>query len=431
MDMLRSDIFHLVRAKGVLRKAIAFCGLVAMLLTVSCGPTPSDSNQIPVPKMSEYEESDSSGIEVLPEAIPQAKPVAQTHIKETEVTEIEPPLAPSIPEANSNTQSTSQAPSLTQDGGNSAHTGAGSDGSTKTTTGSGSAVNEAIRAIVERLNANFLWAMMPTYIDTHKDANGQVHEHFKVSSGKSQELKSVLAKMRDDLVVRGSDGERFEFEIKEQGTCSNENKEASTKSCDTSAPICLSLEAIKAQSPNEDLEQALRPLVMREFARQHCADEALAKQVENYYNLSAIKNFKATNRVASIFNRVRLNLVYLQAALTTGITPNAGKYAQKIDSKEEICNMITQGAAQALVLQDQVITSGFVKDPESSVKVPRVVLTETLKSMSTFCDGNSLDRQALLQPLNQAIKNYDQLAQEFSKNSRMIVIDFSKHLWAH
>lgn len=433
MNKLQSDIFHLVTARIVFRKTLAFCGLVAISLTVACAPTPSNSGKVDTPEFPELELADNDGVQVKPE-FKAAQGIPQGSTIDDETTPVETTPADTPVSAEPKTESIPATPeevkpalqgSTTSQGGGTLGAAAGSKAD------AGNAVADGKNAIVERLNDNYLWAMMPTYVDTHKDVTGQVREHFKVSSGDSKELKELLTKMRNDLVVRGSNGERFQFEVKEQGTCGNENKNASTKSCDTSAPICLSLESIQAANPKADLEQLLRPVVMREFARQHCADESLAKQVEDYYNLPAIKNFKTTSRVASIFNRVRLNLVYLQAAITTGMTPNAGKYAQKIDSKEEICSMISQAAAQALVLQDQVISSGFVQDPKLPLKAPRMVLTETLKGMTTACNGETLDRQALRQPLTQAIKNYDLLAQEFSQKSGMIVIDFSKHMWAH
>lgn len=433
MNKLQIDIFHLGRARIVFRKTLAFCGLVAISLTVACAPTPSNSGKVETPEFPELELADNDGVLVKPEfKAAQGIPQGSTIDDETTPVETTPadipvsaePKIESVPTTREEVKPTLQG-STTSQGGESLGTAARGNSDAR------SAVVDGKNAIVEHLNDNYLWAMMPTYVDTYKDTTGQVREHFKVSSGDSNELKSLLAKMRDDLVVRGSNGERFQFEVKEQGTCGNENKNASTKSCDTSAPICLSLESIQAANPKAELEESLRPVVMREFARQHCADESLAKQIEDYYSLPAIKNFKATNRVASVFNRVRLNLVYLQAALTTGMTPNAGKYAQKIDSKEEICNMIGQGAAQALALQEQVISSGFVQDPKAPLKAQRFALTDTLKGMSSACNGNTLDREALRKPLAQAIQSYDYLAQEFSKKSGMIVIDFSKHLWAH
>ena len=433
MNKLQIDIFHLGRARIVFRKTLAFCGLMAISLTVACAPTPSNSGKVDTPEFPELELAENDGVQVKPES-KAAQGIPQGSTIDDEPTSVEaiPPEAPvaaepkteSVPATPQDVQPATQGSSTSQGGGT---LGTAAGGKAEV----GNSVAAGKNAIVERLNDNYLWAMMPTYVDTHKDTTGQVREHFKVSPGDSKELKEILTKMRNDLVVRGSNGERFDFEVKEQGTCGNENKNASTKSCDTSAPICLSLESIQAANPKADLEQSLRPVVMREFARQHCADESLAKQVEDYYNLPAIKNFKATNRVSSVFNRVRLNLVYLQAALTTGMTPNAGKYAQKIDSPEEICNMIGQAAAQAMVLQDQVIPSGFVQDPKAPLKAQRLVLTDTLKGMSTACNGTTLDREALRKPLKLALDSFDYLAQEFSRKSGMIIIDFSKHLWAH
>jgi hypothetical protein len=51
--------------------------------------------------------------------------------------------------------------------------------------------------------------------------------------------------------------------------------------------------------------------------------------------------------------------------------------------------------------------------------------------MGQICDGGSFDRAGLLQSLEKAIQYYDHVAQEFSKNSGMIILDFSKHLWPH
>jgi hypothetical protein len=432
MNNVPVDMFHLVRAKFALKKALAFCGLVSILLTASCGPTPDGSKELSLPEIEDTELGDTGEtLQIQPEVIPLTKP--QVKVEPTPKPEIkpEPPIVKTkkIPTPDADPVPSTKAPAPSTSTGSQGDGNAGT--AAATTTAIDKASDEEIRATIARLSVNHLWAMMPTYVDSYKDLTGQVHEHFKVSSGDSPELKELLAKMRNDLVENPD--ERLKLEIKEQGVCENEEgkKAVSTIKCDTKAPICLSLEEIKATIPKADIEQALKPLIMREFANQHCADAAMTKQVEQYYNLPAIKYFRFTTSVASLFNRVRTSLVYLQSQLTSGMTPNAGSYAQKIDSKEEICGMIKQGSAQAQALQDKIVLSGFVKDPKSPVKAPRLALTETLQGMSSSCEGNSLDRASLLPSLEQAIKLYDYLAQEFSNNSGMIVMDFSKHLWPH
>ncbi|MNK99880.1 hypothetical protein D3C87_1202970 [compost metagenome] len=393
MNAVQSYIFHLVRAKIVLRKTLAFCGLMAILLTASCGQTPSDPGTVPTPQFSEEEGSEPGGaIEVQAEKLPETKPETQI------IADTEPEPVATHEVSNSDSEITVPSASTTMQARPVV-----------------APTEDDVRSVEKRLNSNFIWAMSPTFVDIYKDVTGQVREHFKVSPGNSQELKDLLAKMRNDLVARGGTADRVQFEIKEQGSCA-------AATCDSKAPICISLEDIQGSTAKDKLEQTIRPLIMREFARQHCADESMANQVENYYKLPAIQNSALVDKTVSSFTRVRVSLTYLKSALNAGA---------KKESKEEICNVIKQGASAARVLQDQVIQSGFVKDPKSPAVSSRLQLVRNIEGMAAFCSTESLDTPSMVEPLQKALVYYDHLAQEFSKNSGMIVIDFTKHQWAH
>jgi hypothetical protein len=451
MIKVQTDIFHLVNARIVLRKTLAFCGLVSILLTASCAPTPSNSGSIPTPEFEKMTDSDPhGGIQVSPEEKPQAKLDAnfeaevkaqteakpQSPVHETPVQEIKPePTKPvaATPRVEPGTAAipTNGKPTLSttsQNGGG----GAGDAGG-----GSNDRPTDAdIRATIARLSDNYIWSMLPTFIETYRDPAGKRHNHLKVTSG-SKELSQLLLKINEDLRLR-KEPTPFHFEIREHGPCDSkeEKKAASAKMCDKEAPICLSLENIKAMTPKATLEQSLKSLIMHEVAHQNCANEDLAKQVERYYDLPAIKNYSLTESASSAFNRLRVSLLLVKAGLTTGIMPYQGKEINKVDTKEQICSSLEQGAAQAEGLQGLVGYSGFVVDPESKdphnpEKIPRVELTDTLQRATWLCKEATLDRVRLLNEVNIAIKIYDQLAQEFSKNSHWIIYDFSKHLWPY
>ncbi|MFS4459142.1 hypothetical protein [Bdellovibrio sp. HCB2-146] len=405
MKSLDTVIFHLIRAKTAFRHLIAFCGLVTMLLTASCGPQSSGSKTKPTPLADEQIEIPEDGHSEIER---QHEHEEKTSKEETVPAVETKPEVKVIPAGDTAQIRNEQAADETILSKNSPSPI--TSASEYSRANIEVSVKEELPSAADRINASYLWAMKPTFVDSYKDSNGQEHTHFLVSPGSSQELTNILAKMRDDLVVRNSTKNHLQFEIKEQGVCDYSDGKRDNGS---NAPLCVSMDEIK--NSNEKPEESLRPLIMREFAYQHGADEKLAQQVEQYYKLPAVKNLNYIDSIKGTFARLRSGLNYLKSIRTIG-------------TQEHICETITRYIKQAEILRDNVNRLGFVPDTDAEGQ-PRVLLAENLKSMKSFCENSSGDRETLRQQIEQATKLYDQIAQEFSKNSGVIILDFSMHLW--
>ena len=280
MQKLQFAIFNLKTAKMVFRHIMAFCGLMAILLTASCGPSSSGSKTKPKPipitdERNEVPESSSQSETLETNETDSAAASTESQLREREIAKKE--LTPEVKKETPETKIIPMGDTLSNNSDVSPESTV-VPAKSQTDVKNSSNKNNEVQATVALLSSNYLWATMPTFVDSYKDPSGQVIEHFKVSPG-SQELQDILAKMRDDLVSRNHSNKSLKLDIKETGACEGVegNKDASTKPCNTNASICLSLENINLVNPQANLEQALRPLIMREFARQHCADQALAK----------------------------------------------------------------------------------------------------------------------------------------------------------
>ena len=88
------------------------------------------------------------------------------------------------------------------------------------------------------------------YIDSKKVP----HKVMQFSGGLNDEIKPLLQKIRKNLIERNSQAsEKMDFQFKETGGCEGPDgpQQASTKICDTKAPICISLEYIQKMTPKK------------------------------------------------------------------------------------------------------------------------------------------------------------------------------------
>lgn len=197
MTKIQANVFDLKSTLFVLRKTGTLCVLLVTLLTAGCGPTSSGSSEISIPKLSDDAGTDAGGaIEVKAESLPVAVSQNETseEVEEIPVSEIPPTPAA---KAEVTTETVKQIDGLI--------------------------IQQAdLQKAVKKANDSYQWAIAPTFVDSYKDITGQVHEHFKVSPGQSQELKEILGKMRADLVARRNSADSLQIEIKEQGVIPSE-----------------------------------------------------------------------------------------------------------------------------------------------------------------------------------------------------------------
>lgn len=410
MNKPQVSIFQLKSIKRALRQTVALSGLLSMLLTVSCGPAGSDSKlKTTVPSQESLELKE--GIQVQPELGAQENLNRNGMDSEIEVPDLvaetqeekkQPTPAVVIPMTESSGSGSVSSNSNSNSNTNSNSNGTSPENSVKTAD---------MKATVTRLNSSFHWAMMPLFLESYQDPNGEVHEHFKVLSGESEELENLLTKMRDDLVARDRTKDHVQFEVQPAAVC----KEREQKSlCGSRETICLSEEGIQERAVTVGLEQAARGLIMQNFARQHCASEELATQVVQYYDLPAIKNMTNTNQAVSTFNRVRNSLQNLKNLLSTSV----------VGSKAQVCILLEQVVGQAVLLQKQDIAFA---NPATRAQLPGAIQA----AAGSYCESESNETESLKSGLNKATQIYDQIAQEFTKNSGVVIYDFSKHLWPY
>jgi hypothetical protein len=429
MNYLQSAILQMKNIRFSIGKIAALLSLLAIFSTVSCAPSKSKSPSVPsaqagveATQETELENEDAptdedSTLEKTPaetETKSEDKSKDQAEVDSKPTDEIQ---SEKLGDGKSNGDMT-QSPLAKLAGGG----GAGDAGGGDNDRPSASEVRDAINT----LTSNTWWIEQPLYDEAYKDPAGKTHLHMTVAPG-NELLGAILVKMRNYLSDNYNTSKAgVKIDIKESGSCQSVDgkKEGSAKICDLSTPICLSIEEIQQKTPKASLTASLKSLIMHEYAHQHCADEALAKQVERYYDRPVVQNIAYNLSVKDHFGSLRKMLSFLKSGITTGMAPYKGKFVQKF-GKNEICATIPQAATESQALQDMVMQSGFG---------PKTVrndgdLAGAVRYMNTYCGTVAEPRELSLQKLNRAIQKYDQLAQEYSKNSGIIILDFSLHLF--
>jgi hypothetical protein len=267
------------------------------------------------------------------------------------------------------------------------------------------------------------------------DSKDVSHKEMRFGGGLNDDIKSLLQKIRKDILVRHSQAsEKLDFQFKETGGCDGPDgpQQASTKMCDTKAPICISLEYIQKMTPKASLKINMQALIMHELAHQHCADEKAAKQVERFFSSEIAQNHKLMVSIGDAFEDLRFRIEDIGESLSTGyqLCPQDGK--KVVASDAYICQMLGNLNMIPWEIRKKIEGTSF---KQVYGELPSQKMSSLIKEAAKFCDMNrpqsKKDREKMKEIISNTKSVYDSWAQDFSGKSGMHILDFSKYLFDH
>lgn len=267
----------------------------------------------------------------------------------------------------------------------------------------------------------------------YKDSKQVLHKEMQFGGGLSEDVKTLLQKIRKDLLERNSEAsEKINFQFKEIGGCEGPDglREASTKMCDTKSPICISLEYIQKMTPKASLKINMQALLMHELAHQHCANEKMAKKVERFFSSEAAQNHKLMVSIGEAFEDLRFRIEDIGEILSTSnqLCPQDGKIVETSDAY--ICQMLGNLNIIPWDISRQINGTSF---KQVYGELPSQKISDLIREASRFCDANHLqskkDREQMKELISKTKVVYDSWVQDFSARSGMYILDFSKYFF--
>ena len=267
------------------------------------------------------------------------------------------------------------------------------------------------------------------------DSKKVSHKEMQFSVGLSDEIKPLLQKIRKDILERNSQAsEKMDFQFKETGGCEGPDgpQQASTKICDTKAPICISLEYIQKMTPKASLKTNMQALIMHELAHQHCADEKAAKQVERFFSSEVAQNHKLMVSIGEAFEDLRFRIEDIGESLSTGyqVCPQNGKKVEANDAY--ICQMLGNLNIIPWDISRQINGTSFKL---VYGELPSQKISSLIREAAKFCDTNRTQSKKDREEMKGIISNtkavYDSWTQDFRTKSGMHMLDFSKYFFDH
>lgn len=270
----------------------------------------------------------------------------------------------------------------------------------------------------------------------YMDSKQESHKIMQFSGGLNDDIKPLLQKIRKDIIERNNSqaSEKMNFQFKETGGCEGPDglQEASTKMCDTKAPICISLEYIQKMTPKASLKINMHALIMHELAHQHCADEKTAKQVERFFSSEVAQNHKLMVSIGEAFEDLRFRIEDIGESLSTGyqVCTQNGKKVEARDAY--ICQMLGNLNVIPWDISKQINGTSF---KQVYGELPSQKISSLIREAAKFCDLNrsqsKKDRQQMSVIISSTKTVYDSWAQDFSTKSGMHILDFSKYFFDH
>lgn len=267
----------------------------------------------------------------------------------------------------------------------------------------------------------------------YTDSKHVSHTEMQFSGRVNDDIQPLLQKIRKDLLERNSQAsEKLDFQFRETGGCEGPDglRQASTKLCDTKAPICISLEYIQRMTPKASLKISMQALIMHELAHQHCADEKEAKLVERFFSGEVAQNHKLMVSIGEAFEDLRFRIEDLDESLSTGYQVCA-QNGKKVEANDiYICQRLENLSIIPWNISKQINGTSF---KQVYGELPSQKMISLVREAARFCDTNlpqsKRDREKMKEIISGTKTVYDSWAQDFSVKSGMYILDFSKYFF--